>query len=406
MARSVREGRRERQRTAQVRAVAGILEATYNRSMAPELGVEARVRWRQGFEEPLMAVLMFTVVLLMVTRAPTWAVGLIDAFLIVAVWRKWRGLQGTLHATGRGITVNGRQLAPWGRVRGVVRAGQQHLFIRYRWLAWPRTVLYEVEDATSALCVEELAASRVGRLEISACDPRAVRLLWLGSGAFMVCVVMTGHMWWLAAAVLLGVVPSRRPVAVIGADGVFLRGWLRCRFARADRIIACRVVGAKGLRIELTGERPMNLRLLDVVHFRRAGNAVVDGYLWQVRALILGARRPAPDLSEAQRGLLRRGERPLGEWAAALRDSARSAHRDALPRELLWQVAEAPGSDEERAAALAALAPSFEPSERARVEEIRRELSSPRVRVAVDAALAGDARKVEHALGVASARPR
>lgn len=299
--------------------------------MAPELGVEAGVTWRQH-DAPLAWVLVLLGFLFLAAAPTTWGAPVFYVAMIPAIWLTWRKRRGALRATARGITVNGKQFAPWARVAGVVQAGDRpQLLVRYRWFRWTRTIMYNVYDTASALRIQELATSRVGTLEIGAGDFSTFWLVFGGWGV-AVAAAASAHVWWIAALMLVAALPWRRPVGVVGADGVLVRGWLRNRFARADRIVGCKIVGKARLRLALEGEKPIDLRLFDARRFCRAGNDVAADYVRQIQSRILAIRRPAPDLSEAQRGLLRRGERPIGEWLRALRDSARSAHRDALPR--------------------------------------------------------------------------
>lgn len=362
-----------------------------------QLVLEARVRRWRALDQPWI----FAVLVIWGTKdlfVELWLFVLLLAAMLVLIARhRWR--PGVLGATREGLTLDGKPLAPWSRVTAVVQAGESDLLIRYRRYGLIQNIGCELEDAASARRIEELAASRVRRQEIDLASFRVAVLFGLLTLAVVASLEYPAMATALFVLFALPLVLVRRPVAVFGADGVLVRGYLSRRFARGDRIADCPALSAELLRVELSGQPPLSLRL--PLYASRFGPA----YASSLRRRVLALRGATPELSEAQRGALRRGARSTGEWLTALREAARVAHRDPLPRALLWQVVEAPGSEEERAAALAALGPGLDGDERERVAALGRGLVSQRVRRAVDAVLAGDDRQLERALGVASAAP-
>jgi hypothetical protein len=362
-----------------------------------ELVIEARVRrWRVLDQPWIFVFLMIGSARGLLFEAWIFAALAIAMLLLLGRYR-WR--PGVLGATREGLTMDGKPFAPWSRVTAVVQAGAS-LLIRCRRHGLMQTIACELEVAAAARRFEELAQRRV---RLQAIDLSTLRVLWLVV-LFMFAAVasleypLTAVALFAAIALVLVLVP--RPVALFGTDGILARGNVSRRFTRADRIADCRALGPELVRVERVGRAPLDLRL--PAFPGRLG----EEYALAIQRRVLELRAASPELSEAQHGVLRRGDRSLGEWLAALRDPARAAHRGALPRALLWQVADAPGPEEERAAALAALGPTLDPDERARVSEIGRALVSRRLRLAVDAVLGGDDRQIEHALDVASAAAR
>lgn len=362
----------------------------------PEIVIEARVRRWRVLEQPWL----FVFLVIGGARGlifEVWAFGLLAiAMLLLVARNRWRS--GVLRATRDGLTMDGKPFARWSRVTAVVQAGDSDVLIRCRRHGLIQNIACELDGAAAARRLEELARSRVRSQQI---DLASFRVLWLVL-LFMLAVFASLEYPVTAAAALAAValplILVRRPVAAFGTDGILKRGYFSRRFTRGDRISDCRAHDAELVSVERAGEAPLNLHL---PAYGRLG----EEYALSIQRRVLELRAAVPELSEAQHGILRRGERSVREWLAALRDPTRAAHRGVLPRALLWQVAEVPGPEEERAAALAALGPTLEPDERARVGEIGRALVSRRLRLAVDAVLGGDDRQIEQALRVASAAP-
>jgi hypothetical protein len=191
----------------------------------------------------------------------------------------------------------------------------------------------------------------------------------------------------------------------VGADGVVLRWLGRDRFlgygdvdhvARFDegvgngRSVGVRIVLRSGEIVRVPLGSPtfsaddvvmLDERLCEAIAAFRAGDAAGDA------------------------ALLARGERPVGEWVAALRAlgaGSNADHRTApVPRERLLRLVESPSATaSERAAAAAALGGALDDDARERLRRAAEASAAPKLRVALEAA-ADEARaaELEAALG-------
>ncbi len=371
--------------------------------MAAGTDIEVRVTRRRSRFARWMVALACTAYLGVQTAGVNAAYALVP-LVFVAIWYAlpWRTGAGLLGASAAGLAFKGKPLAAWPRITAVVPAGERGLVVQWRGCPGPRAETFELAEANAAARVAGLAALHVRRTRIEA----GVRILDVGFVLVFAAVVAVGafaHAWGLAASVLLLALGYVRATIVIGADGIALPPLSRRRFVRADEISDCTVVGAARLRVDLVGGGSVKVGLpADATESRE--QQLASDYAHAIAACIRAIRRPGPALSGAQRGALQRGSRTPADWLAALRGAAPAPHRGALPRELLWQIAESPGADEERVAALAALAPSIDRAERARVEALSAETGSPRVRAAITAVLASDDAAVVRALAAAVPR--
>lgn len=316
----------------------------------------------------------------------------------LAIWPVllWRAKTGMLVVTDDGLTYNGRRLAAWPRITSLLPAGTRGVVVRWRGALGPRTDTLEVVDATATARMVQLAARRLPRQEIEA----GRGLLDVGFLLAFVAACIVGTRTapvGLALSLVVLALGYARSIIVLGADGLSTVGWRRSRFVPASRIADCVALDTGRLRIDLDDGELLVLRLPrdgEDARDTELNRAYADSVAERVRAL----RHDGPDLSDAQRDALQRGARSPGAWLAALRGAAPAPHRAALSREVLWQVAESPGDDEERVAALAALAPGRDPADRVRVEALAVETASPRLRVASRGVLSDDDADVERAL--------
>jgi hypothetical protein len=213
-------------------------------------------------------------------------------------------------------------------------------------------------------------------------------------------------MFVLALAVALGltVAPTRLSV---GADGIVLRWLGRQRFigyedielvTRFDRSWGrSRIVG---LSLLLRSNEQVMVPISSS-NWPKAG--AVDLIEERIREAMETYRTGG---AAADAALLRRGERRLGEWVAALRALGAGANADMrtapVPRERLFRIVEDPAcAPTDRAAAAVALGGdgALDDDGRARLRAVAEATAAPRLRVAIEkAAAAPDSAELEAAL--------
>jgi hypothetical protein len=196
----------------------------------------------------------------------------------------------------------------------------------------------------------------------------------------------------VAIAVVIGLALRRLNIAKIrvGSEGIEIRWvWTR-RFLRYEEIetleretTALRIALASGEEVRVPGDVPtlelLEARILEARRRSRKGDP--------------GARSRRGD-SGVVATFLRRGDRSVGAWIAALRSlgaGANAGPRTApVPRERLFRVVEDPAlSARDRAAAAVALGIELDEDDRARLRAAAGSTAMPRLRVAIETAASG-----------------
>lgn len=191
----------------------------------------------------------------------------------------------------------------------------------------------------------------------------------------------------LMIAVLLGWVPS---TIAVGDDGVLVRwiGWKRfVPWGDIDEVVAI----GNGMQLKLKSGKTV---LVASSFFRISQYSYQtekrDQMLREVGER-LDAHRAAPQVAEAT-ALVGRAGRSIEAWLAAVRGllSNEGGYRaPTLTRDVLWRVAEDPALEETaRIGAAIALRSGASDADRERLRVVATSTVSPKVRVALDAAVA------------------
>ena len=178
---------------------------------------------------------------------------------------------------------------------------------------------------------------------------------------------------------LVTAIPSRLH---IGTDGVFIT-WLGTK----------RFIGFSEISFAkpLDGRVDLHLKAGGLVRIPVGRQVLI--ILARINEAMEAYRRGGATADIAS--LLRRGERPMEDWMAALRSigaGANATHRTApVAPETLWRLVEDPGSEPlARAAAAVALGAELDDEGRGRLRVVAGAVAAPKLRVALEAAANDD----------------
>jgi hypothetical protein len=182
----------------------------------------------------------------------------------------------------------------------------------------------------------------------------------------------------------------------VGADGVALRWLWTRRFIGYDEIDVVSRFDRGWGRDRISGLR-LTLRSNEevLVPITRGTWASNDGDAAIIEERIEEAMQAfRQGGGEADAALLRRGDRGLGQWVAALRSIGAGSNADLrtapFPRERLFRIVEDPAcSASDRAAAAVALGADLDDDARARLRSAAEATAAPKLRIAIEKA-AGD----------------
>jgi hypothetical protein len=387
---------------------------------SPELVRIRHNRWVMGAAASPILLSLGLVLASMATHQPyvvmaphTFFVGIALAFY---AWRRnWRPLtEGVaVRADARGLTV-GELFLPRDQIRAayVLPGATPRVQIR-RKLALP--IHLQVSDTREARALLRALGLDVSQTVSSfRTQSRAVSKRRYTVGAL-------GGFFGLYAAFISGVASTRQHPATgaglgiffavglislitvllmptwvdVGADGITLRWFGRKRFYGYGEIVdVTRFLRGRGRSRQVGLD--ITLRSAEVIPVPVGSPSWNDDELMMLEERIHEGMESwkAGDAS-ADAALLRRGERPLGEWIGTLRAIGAGANADMrvapLPRERLFRILESPSAGStDRAAAAIALGQDLDDESRARLRSAAEACAAPKLRIALEAAAKGD----------------
>jgi hypothetical protein len=209
-----------------------------------------------------------------------------------------------------------------------------------------------------------------------------------GGGAALGILFVLG----LVALVTVVVMPTWVDV---GADGIALRWFGRKRFYGYGEILDVAAFSRGSGRSRQIGV-DVTLRSGEVIPVPiGTPNWSEDDVAMLEERIREGRESWKAGEASADAALLRRGERPLGEWIGTLRAIGAGANADMrtapLPRERLFRILESPSAGStDRAAAAIALGQELDEESRARLRSAAEACAAPKLRIALEAAAKGD----------------
>jgi len=340
------------------------------------------------------------------------------------VWANLRARprRGEVCFSDRGIELDGALRVPRARIHDAFyqpRSDRDEHRSSLRVLGKSRTVLFEVEVPEEPRAVAFLRALRLDARSRRAAFTGAPPLLsvWFGKVPVLavVGVVLALVMYWLEvttlplpALVALLVSPLLVAVGlpmriVVGSDGVLLQWlWWRKFIPMAD-VTTVGAVGEQSIVLGLRSGRTETIHTTIPRNDPSPGPRLHrDAVLARIREAHHAFAAEIP--SEEVAGLVARGERPTSEWIAALEVLARGGggYREIAVRDedLLRLVEDNSAPEAARAGAAIALRGrrSQDAEGRARVRVAAEATASPRLRVALEAALGEGDTSLEVAL--------
>lgn len=242
------------------------------------------------------------------------------------------------------------------------------------------------------------------RAEFRTVSPAVVRQqTGIGVGAIAMAVMLLSKHWmhmsagpWpfiaiMGSFMLLALLPEK---VTVGVDGVLVKWLWQKKFFPMRDIVTIHAEGPTRIRLELTGGRVETISTASSKQRNRGGVYTErrDMILARIREAWQTHRAQGPGADVAT--LVARGTRSLEEWKKALAglESGDAGYRQAALREEdLWRVVEDPrASEDARAAAALLLRKGLDERGKARVRVAAEATASPKLRVALEAQVAGD----------------